>query len=167
MEILNFLSSLSTATYIRLFSVVVASLFVSFILWAIFQAVKGEDLRYLVVSETTDKLSQTKFWTNIAYILGSICFVKYNFDAGDKSSLVEIWALYLSVIGGSNVFAIWMKHKSFAANRKWDSYDRRTGYDDYMTDEEESNPYRNQQRQYKYPTYKPDADRVDEEIIRP
>lgn len=52
----------------------------------------------LVIDPGTGQLSHTKIWTNIAYLVATIAFVKITFSSDEPD--LTLWLLYLCVIGG-------------------------------------------------------------------
>ena len=52
----------------------------------------------LITDPGTGQLSHTKIWTNIAYLVATIAFVKITFSSDEPD--LTLWLLYLCVIGG-------------------------------------------------------------------
>lgn len=52
----------------------------------------------LITDPGTNQLSHTKIWTNIAYLVATIAFVKITFSSDEPD--LTLWLLYLCVIGG-------------------------------------------------------------------
>lgn len=52
----------------------------------------------LIVDPGTGMYSHTKIWTNIAYLVATIAFVKITFSSDEPD--LTLWLLYLCVIGG-------------------------------------------------------------------
>lgn len=109
--ILNWLSSLTATAYITAFGLLVSSIFVFFVLNILSKSLNGVKLDGMM-KDQNGKFSQHHFWSNIAYFLASIAFIKYNFTTEEVSYIVEIWIIYLTVIGGVDVFSSWIKYKT-------------------------------------------------------
>lgn len=58
----------------------------------------------LFIDDTTDKLSHTKIWSHIAYAT-----VSYKFIVTEQP--VEIWFIYLGIVGSHNVLSKWISAK--------------------------------------------------------
>jgi hypothetical protein len=52
----------------------------------------------LVTDSETGQYSHTKLWSNIAYAVGTIAFIRLAFDGSAPDA--DIWLIYLGVIGG-------------------------------------------------------------------
>lgn len=103
--------------YITLFTVILSSIFSIFICYVLIRAMHKQDFSRLVINDNTGLLSQHKFWANIAFLVATIAFIKVNFlnggdDGGGGAFLAEIWIIYLTVIGGVDVFNSFMKSRS-------------------------------------------------------
>jgi hypothetical protein len=59
-------------------------------------------MRAMICSTQTGEISHTKFWTNIAYLAGTVAFVKANWTS---TASVDIWCVYLGVVGGHGVLS--------------------------------------------------------------
>jgi hypothetical protein len=66
----------------------------------------------LFKDETTDHLSHTKFWSNIAYFAATLAFLSLNlFSATIPDSLEMIWLIYLGVVASNAVASKWIRYK--------------------------------------------------------
>lgn len=52
----------------------------------------------LIVDPGTGQLSHTKIWTNIAYLVVTIAFIKTTFSSAEIN--FSMWLLYLGIVGG-------------------------------------------------------------------
>lgn len=59
----------------------------------------------LITDCTTGQLSHTKIWTHIAYATATIVFVR------SPDLPIEIWLIYLGIVGGQNVLSKWVTMK--------------------------------------------------------
>lgn len=57
----------------------------------------------LITDCATNQLSHTKIWTNIAYLAATIAFLRLTIS--NDPPPVEIWFVYLGVVGGHNVLS--------------------------------------------------------------
>jgi len=55
-------------------------------------------LSNLICSSGTGEISHTKLWTNIAYLVATIAFVRVNW--GPTPASPEIWGIHLGVLAG-------------------------------------------------------------------
>lgn len=46
-----------------------------------------------------NRISHTRFWSNVAYFVATITFIKLNFT--ENNYIVELWLIYLGIIGGN------------------------------------------------------------------
>lgn len=103
-SVLSFLSSL---TLDKAFSVGL-TVILAFIL---LKAIHGLDLSEMFESHGSGKISHTKFWSNVAYLVGTISFIKINFSEHPPEYLPELWLFFLGVIGGNSAVSKWISLK--------------------------------------------------------
>ena len=108
---------ISTLTLDKAFSVGL-TLVLAFIL---LRAIHGLDLSEMFESHGSGKISHTKFWSNVAYLVGTISFIKINFSEHPPEYLPELWLFFLGVIGGNSAVSKWISLK----------YQQNKGNDDY------------------------------------
>jgi hypothetical protein len=86
------------------------------------------DMTELYKNEVNNRLSHTKFWSNVAYFAATVAFLSLNlFNSGSTSGVLEaVWVIYLGVVASNAVASKWISH-------------RYRGYQErYYRDEEES-----------------------------
>ena len=66
-----------------------------------FKSLRKVDLSELWLSEGSNRVSSTKFWSNIAYFVATVAFLAINFVAPGVAAVEWIWTIYLGVVGGS------------------------------------------------------------------
>lgn len=113
-EFVQYLSGLEVGTIVTFFGLIVSAVFITMMTVILYKSLKGRDVTQLMVDPATDKFSHHKFWTNIAYLLASIAFIRFNFAPDQSQYIVEIWLVFLTVIGGTDVFSAFMKYKTRA-----------------------------------------------------
>ena len=97
--------------------VLISSIFVCIFLLALtfvlFKSLKKFNMADLFVENTTNKLSHTKFWSNIAYFAATIAFLSLNlFSTHTDSGGMEIISLiYLGVVASNAVASKWIAYK--------------------------------------------------------
>lgn len=101
------LDFLSTLTLDKAFSVGL-TIILAFIL---LKAIHGLDLSEMFESHGSGKISHTKFWSNVAYLVGTISFIKINFSEHPPEYLPELWLFFLGVIGGNSAVSKWISLK--------------------------------------------------------
>lgn len=101
------LDFLSTLTLDKAFSVGL-TVILAFIL---LKAIHGLDLSEMFESHGSGKISHTKFWSNVAYLVGTISFIKINFSEHPPEYLPELWLFFLGVIGGNSAVSKWISLK--------------------------------------------------------
>lgn len=106
------LDFLSTLTLDKAFSVGL-TVILAFIL---LKAIHGLDLSEMFESHGSGKISHTKFWSNVAYLVGTISFIKINFSEHPPEYLPELWLFFLGVIGGNSAVSKWISLK-YANNK--------------------------------------------------
>ena len=111
-SVLSFLASL---TLDKAFSVGL-TIILAFIL---LKAIHGLDLSEMFESHGSGKISHTKFWSNVAYLVGTISFIKINFSEHPPEYLPELWLFFLGVIGGNSAVSKWISLK-YANNKRDD-----------------------------------------------
>ena len=67
----------------------------------LYSAARRRDMADLYTSNGTGKVSNTKFWANIAYFVSTIVFLKINFDPKHQELVTEIWLIYLGVVASN------------------------------------------------------------------
>lgn len=82
---------------------VVWSVFMLLIGLVLFKNIRKLDLTRLFTSESTGEVSSTKFWSNIAYFVATVCFLALNFVVPGVASIELIWLIYLGVVASSSV----------------------------------------------------------------
>ena len=97
----------STLTLDKAFSVGL-TVILAFIL---LKAIHGLDLSEMFESHGSGKISHTKFWSNVAYLVGTISFIKINFSEHPPEYLPELWLFFLGVIGGNSAVSKWISLK--------------------------------------------------------
>nr|DAS11101.1 MAG TPA: Protein of unknown function (DUF2644) [Caudoviricetes sp.] len=102
-----FLSFLANLTLDKAFSVGL-TVILAFIL---LKAIHGLDLAEMFESHGSGKISHTKFWSNVAYLVGTISFIKINFSEHPPEYLPELWLFFLGVIGGNSAVSKWISLK--------------------------------------------------------
>lgn len=155
--ILDFLASIDTGVFVTIFGLFLSAAFISIMTLILTKSLKGRDVTRLMIDPTTGYLSQHKFWSNIAFLLGSVAFIKFNFNSTDSPYLVEIWAIYLTVIGGVDVFSSWMRQKTRVKELEH-GYGR---YDEYRKPYEESYYEESNRRAYENGDYQTGGVRTD------
>lgn len=108
----TFLSFLANLTLDKAFSVGL-TVILAFIL---LKAIHGLDLSEMFESHGSGKISHTKFWSNVAYLVGTISFIKINFSEHPPEYLPELWLFFLGVIGGNSAVSKWISLK-YANNK--------------------------------------------------
>lgn len=141
--LINFFSTLGLSGYVTLFGIIVSTVFVVVMLHVLLVAMRGRDFSRLMIDSTTGKMSHNKFWSNIAFTMATIAFINYNFSDSKPEHLVEIWVIYLSVIGGVDIFKTFIHQRN---KEKRMDYNIRSievnperkdiPYPEYYTDEE-------------------------------
>lgn len=106
------LSFLANLTLDKAFSVGL-TVILAFIL---LKAIHGLDLAEMFESHGSGKISHTKFWSNVAYLVGTISFIKINFSEHPPEYLPELWLFFLGVIGGNSAVSKWISLK-YANNK--------------------------------------------------
>ncbi len=97
--------------------VLISSIFVCIFLLALtyilFKSLKKFNMAELFVENSTNKISHTKFWSNIAYFASTIAFLSLNlFSAqGANSGMEIIWLIYLGVVASNAVASKWISYK--------------------------------------------------------
>lgn len=59
----------------------------------------------IFIDDTTGNLSHTKIWTHIAYATATVVFLR------QPDTPIEIWLVYLGIVGGQNVLNKWITMK--------------------------------------------------------
>lgn len=76
------------------------------------KALKGSNLSDLFKAETSNELSMTKFWTNVAYFSATLAFLAFNLlNQESGESVVMLWLVYLGVVGSSAIASKWLSLK--------------------------------------------------------
>ena len=114
----TFLSFLANLTLDKAFSVGL-TVILAFIL---LKAIHGLDLSEMFESHGSGKISHTKFWSNVAYLVGTISFIKINFSEHPPEYLPELWLFFLGVIGGNSAVSKWISLKYANNKRDGDDY---------------------------------------------
>lgn len=109
-ELSTLLADIGITTYVTGFGLLVSSIFLVVMTFVLIRALKGCNLSRLVTNDD-GKLDQQKFWNNIAFIVATIAFVKYNFESPTPPFITELWMIYLTVLGGQSAFSMWLQHK--------------------------------------------------------
>lgn len=135
-SIISFFTTIANGDYVTVLMLVLSMLFISYVGFIIVKSMKNRDLSRLVISPVNGKLSHHRFWANVAYFLASVAFVKINFMIPSPNYIIELWAIYLTVIGGVDVFSKWISYKKLSSTSN--SY----GRDD---SDEDSDEYYSQQ----------------------
>jgi hypothetical protein len=77
------------------------------------------DMTELFKDETSNHLSHTKFWSNIAYFAATLAFLSLNlFSTTIPDSLEMIWLIYLGVVASNAVASKWISYKYNAFQTK-------------------------------------------------
>lgn len=64
------------------------------------KAVWGLNLKTMFTTKNDpSSISHTRFWSNMAYFVATITFVKLNFR--ESEYITELWLIYLGIIGGN------------------------------------------------------------------
>lgn len=58
----------------------------------------------IITDCATKQLSHTKLWTNIAYLAATLAFLKLTILSPEPPP-IELWLVYLGVVGGHNVIS--------------------------------------------------------------
>ena len=103
MDFLSFFSNALEFTGIFFSVVLTISLIIIF-----FLSLKGNDLAPLILGEGTGKVSQSKFWANVAYFVVTITFIKINYSEAFHENITEIWLIYLSVVASNSLVSKWL-----------------------------------------------------------
>ena len=95
-----------------------AVLMVIVLLVTIFKSMHNKDLSDLITSDGTNKVSHSKFWANISYLVVTIVFLKVNFEPEYINYLPEFWLIYLGVVAANANTSKWisMKYKKQDSN---------------------------------------------------
>lgn len=56
-------------------------------------------LKELITSAGAKKISHTKVWSNVAYAVATVCFVRFNWIAQEPN--LELWIAYLGFLSGA------------------------------------------------------------------
>lgn len=97
--------------------VLISSVFVCIFLLALtyilFKSLKKFNMADLFVENSTNKISHTKFWSNIAYFASTIAFLSLNLFStqGSNSGMEIIWLIYLGVVASNAVASKWISYK--------------------------------------------------------
>lgn len=117
--------------------VLISSIFVSIFLLALtyvlFKSLRKFNMADLFIESTTNKISHTKFWSNIAYFASTIAFLSLNLfsDQASAAGMEIIWMIYLGVVASNAVASKWIAYK-YTGNKQ----DKQE--DDYIIDNRRS-----------------------------
>ncbi len=90
---------------------IVFAVFITVLLsWVIYNGLKGVSLKEMFLSPSTGEVSHTKLWTNIAYLVATIAFIKFNFTENPKD-LLDMWLVYLTIIAGNGTLSKFISMK--------------------------------------------------------
>lgn len=92
------------------------------------------DMTELFKNDVNDRLSHTKFWSNVAYFAATVAFLNLNlFNSGNVSGVLEaVWVIYLGVVASNAVASKWISHR-YKGYQEYQGYRGR-----YYRDEDES-----------------------------
>jgi len=80
-----------------------------YLLIVFYRAAAGKDMSDLITSDAAgNKVSHTKFWSNVAYTVTTISLLKINFDPERTHVLPELWLIYLGTVAGHATAAKWI-----------------------------------------------------------
>ena len=80
-----------------------------YLLTVFYRAAAGKDMSDLITSDAAgNKVSHTKFWSNVAYTVTTISLLKINFDPERTHVLPELWLIYLGTVAGHATAAKWI-----------------------------------------------------------
>ena len=111
--------------------ILISSIFVCIFLLALtyilFKSLKKFNMADLFIENSTNKISHTKFWSNIAYFAATIAFLSLNlFSTQATTSGMEIiWLIYLGVVASNAVASKWISYKYNANQTNQINYDNR------------------------------------------
>lgn len=114
--------------------VLISSIFVCIFLIALtvvlFKSLKKFNMADLFVENSTNKISHTKFWSNIAYFAATIAFLSLNLFASPTANggMEIIWLIYLGVVASNAVASKWISYKYTNATNTTNKYDEETDY---------------------------------------
>ncbi len=97
--------------------VLISSIFVCIFLLALtyilFKSLKKFNMADLFIENSTNKISHTKFWSNIAYFASTIAFLSLNLfsNQASQAGMEIIWLIYLGVVASNTVASKWISYK--------------------------------------------------------
>jgi len=98
---LEFLKTLVENSFMAAAGIFTA-LFMLIVSILLFKGMTKLDLKGLFTENPGDRfISNSKFWSNIAYFVSTIAFLAINIAAPGAASLEFIWVVYLGVVGAS------------------------------------------------------------------
>lgn len=84
----------------------------------LFKGLRKLDLKGLFLDNPTDKhISNSKFWSNVAYFVSTVAFLAINLAAPGAQSLEFIWVVYLGVVASAAVASKFLSLRYSAAGQ--------------------------------------------------
>lgn len=96
---------------------VISSIFLSLFLIVLFyvmiNATRKMDMTDLFKRGHAQRVSHTKFWSNIAYFAATLAFLSLNvIGEGAQSGVIEaVWIIYLGVVASNDIASKWITNK--------------------------------------------------------
>lgn len=96
-----------------LLSSIFVTIFLLVLTYILFKSLRKINVADLFVESSTNKISHTKFWSNIAYFASTIAFLSLNLFSEHASSggMEIIWLIYLGVVASNSVASKWISYK--------------------------------------------------------
>lgn len=111
-ETIQIINPLLNNPFVLLSSIFV-TIFLLVLTYILFKSLRKINVADLFVESSTNKISHTKFWSNIAYFASTIAFLSLNLFSEQASSggMEIIWLIYLGVVASNAVASKWISYK--------------------------------------------------------
>lgn len=103
--------------------ILISSIFVTIFLlvltYILFKSLQKINVADLFIESSSQKISHTKFWSNIAYFASTIAFLSLNLFSNNATSggMEIIWLIYLGVVASNAVASKWISYKYSGNNQ--------------------------------------------------
>lgn len=98
------------------------------------RAIHGLELDEMFTSHGSGKLSHTKFWANIAYLVATLAFIRLNFTEERPAYLPELWLIYIALTSGNAMASKWISLKYKYSGKNEESQEVYPRYDPYAAE---------------------------------
>jgi hypothetical protein len=111
-ETIQMINPLLNNPFVLLSSIFV-TIFLLVLTYILFKSLRKINVADLFVERSTNKISHTKFWSNIAYFASTIAFLSLNLFSNQATSggMEIIWLIYLGVVASNAVASKWISYK--------------------------------------------------------